>query len=303
MEPKFEKIKKKVKRFLSENKSEEEISDLLNILVGRTFRDKFSVKWYIRSIQLNSIASLGGKAVHKKHPDLNSRLVKIMHAKTKERIKNDHEFAEYMHKKAVERGNITHRKHPELAKERVKISHQRIKKYRKDPAYDKKYRLSRSAGGKVSGKIIGPKNVKIMREYLTKDILSKGGKKGGPIGGAKTAELFRQKRNILFQNVFYDSMMELECAKLFIKHKIVGNFIDSYNCHVKIETKDFDFFPQRKVFVEFHPLAIFDSDETHDSYYQKRRDVLDRTGYKNYPLIILTKLNEFEEKVLPYFKK
>lgn len=302
MEEKHERIKIKVLSLINKSKSEEEISNLLNIPLGTNFRDKFSVKWYLRCIQLNSIASLGGKAVHKKHPDLNKGLVRIMHKKTKERMKNDQKFAEYMHQKSIERGKLTHKKHPGLARKIGKISQQKIKIYRKDPSFDKKYCLSRFPGARKGGKIMGPKHIKIMRKSLTKDALSRGGKKGGPIGGRKVAEILRKRKHILFEDVAYDSNMELECAKLFIKYKIVDKLIENCNCHIKIGTKDFDFFPQRKIFVEFHPLAIFDSNESYESYYNKWRKVLDSAGYKNYPLVVLPKLKEFEEKVLPHFK-
>jgi len=302
MEQKHEKIKSQVADLIKKSKSEKEISKLLDIPLGSNFRDRFSIKWYIRCIQLKNIASLGGKAVHKKYPDLNKRLVKFMHLKTKEKVKNDSEFAKYMHKKAIERGKITLTKNPEHFKEMAKISHQNTKIYRKDNKYNENYCVSRLPGAKKGGKIAGPNNIKIMRKSLTQNILSKGGKKGGPIGGRKTVEILRKRKGMKYGNVYFDSAMELECARLFMKYNIVNNFTEGYDCHVKIGTKDFDFFPQRKLFVEFHPLSIFDPNETYESYYNKRRFALNDAGYSDYPLIILTNLNEFEEKVLFYFK-
>jgi len=302
MDFKNEQIKNKINELIRNSKSELKISRFLKIPLGRTFRDKYSVKWYLRCIQLKGIASSGGRACHKKYPDLNKRLVRIMHVKTNVRKEKDSSFAAYMHKKAVERGNITLNKHPLHFKKMSKISSENIKRYRFIKEYDEIYCASRIAGAKKGGKFAGPLNVKIMRKSLTNEILSKAGKKGGPLGGKKTVEIFRKRKNIKFRKVCYDSIMELECAKLFIKHGVVNEFVEGYNCHIKIGTKDFDFFPQRKIFVEFHPLRIFDQDETYESYFKSRRVSLDNAGYGDYPLVVLTNLDDFQKKTLPYFR-
>ena len=61
----------------------------------------------------------------------------------------------------------------------------------------------------------------------------------------------------------------------------------------------FDFFINNLVFVEFHPPQNYDGKkiETVKSYYQGRRKILDENGYKNYPLIVIDRLQNLEHKI------
>ena len=299
-------IKEKIQALLEQNKTLIEISQIMNIPLGKNFRQKYTIHWHLRRIQLASILSLACQAIkkyHVLHPELNKRLIRQMREKVEERKKRDPVFAAYLLKKSIERGKLTYARHPRLASEMGKISHIKICQYRENPEYNKNYCASRINGAIAGGKTIGPSAVKIMRKYLTKEILSKGGKKGGPIGGQKAVQRLREKKKILFDGVLYASKLEAACAKRFMKNKIVDKFTDGINCHVKIGYKEFDFFPQQKVFVEFHPIGIFKNTETRDSYYTARRKALDECGHADCPLIVITKLSEFSQKVLSFFEK
>ena len=99
----------------------------------------------------------------------------------------------------------------------------------------------------------------------------------------------------------FDSNEEREVCRLLVRHKIIDKPVEGVNVHFRVNGGEIDFFLKDTVFLEFHPCNIFYHKENYDEYYQRRRHLLDRNGYKHIPLIVLQKLDEFETMVLPLF--
>lgn len=104
-------------------------------------------------------------------------------------------------------------------------------------------------------------------------------------------EKSRQNSPYMWQEVSFLSKLEMDCAKL-----LLNNPIDGFNCHVKLNRKIIDFFPQIGdkqyigCFVEFHP---WDWDGLSDEeYYEQRKKAIDNSEYKGAELFVITNLNE-----------
>lgn len=123
---------------------------------------------------------------------------------------------------------------------------------------------------------------------------SKQQSKMGKRGGQKTGEILRQNSQYIWKKTKFMSNMEKSCAKIILKEPYEG-----VNCHIKVGSKIFDFFPNENdsmfinCFVEFHPiLKFFRPNETLESYYDDRRKILDNNGFKDKKLIVLTNLEQ-----------
>ncbi|GAG30791.1 unnamed protein product, partial [marine sediment metagenome] len=103
--------------------------------------------------------------------------------------------------------------------------------------------------------------------------------------GKKAVEANRKNKPYIWKGVHFMSKLEMEFAKTILKKPI-----DGINCNIIMGSKTIDFFPQsydkkyQNRFVEFHP---WDRILTHKEYYDKRREVLNQNGYKNYQLIVI----------------
>lgn len=122
---------------------------------------------------------------------------------------------------------------------------------------------------------------KIMKKNKLGFYNSKVQSKLGKIGGAKTAEILRNKYGYSFKGIKYSSNMEREIAICiyyqFEKIKEGKNYqIKIGNCHIDFFIND--------IFIEFHPYnALYDR----DNYYLQRRKLLNENGYKDYPLLVI----------------
>ena len=113
-------------------------------------------------------------------------------------------------------------------------------------------------------------------------------KRNGKISGQKVAKILRIRKKIFLNNVYYDSYRESEFA-LNITHQFV-ELKEGKNYQFKIKDSDLDFFIEEyKCFIEFHPYnSLYDKEDvTLSNYETKRRDLLDKNGYKDYNLIII----------------
>ena len=105
-----------------------------------------------------------------------------------------------------------------------------------------------------------------------------------------------------FMGIYFDSQQEKEVAKiLFNSFEIIP--IEDVNVHVKVKGKIIDFY-LFGFFIEYHPKVIFFKknkkvvDEL-EEYFQKRRNALDNSGFRDTILIHLK--NVKEAKVLCNF--
>jgi hypothetical protein len=115
--------------------------------------------------------------------------------------------------------------------------------------------------------------------------------------GSLTVELLRNHSKHSWNGVKFRSKSEMECAK-----KILNRPIEGINCNIPIQNYHIDFFPQKSdkmfigCFVEYHPINnYFYPSETKKSYYNSRRKILDKYGFKNKKLIVITNLKEIKE--------
>ncbi len=153
-------------------------------------------------------------------------------------------------------------------KKSVEKMHEVVRQKRKeDPNFDKKYREKRREAGKKGAISAIIKN--------------------------------RQNYPYVFMGCKFDSAHEAEICKLLVKHEIIQKPIEGVNVHFRVDSKEFDFFPQQKVFIEFHP---WDFRKTEKEYYDNRRKVLDINGFEGVPLIVLKELENFEKFILPLFE-
>jgi len=106
----------------------------------------------------------------------------------------------------------------------------------------------------------------------------------------------RKNRPYKFMDCNFDSNKERECCKLLIYHKIIKNPVEGVNIHFQVDSIEIDFFPQQKIFIEYHPWDW--NGRTTEEYYQERRKILNENDFCEFPLIITKKLADFEIKAL-----
>ena len=151
------------------------------------------------------------------------------------------------------------------------------------------------------------------------------GRKGGRIGGkavqktlkerklglynpanfGKGIEVLRKNLHYIWSGVKFLSKQEMECAKIMLSQPI-----ENLNCHIKINSKTIDFYPQsndkmlQNCFVEYHPLIKFlRPNETAESYYAERRKILDNNGYADKKLVVIHSLKEINKMVEAFEKE
>jgi len=112
---------------------------------------------------------------------------------------------------------------------------------------------------------------------------------------------FPRNRYYWFMGVGFLSNVECEVAKL--KFKEIGIVpIPEVNCHIQVDGKVVDFY-NLGCFEEFHPMnGNYENGRPRVEYYKERRELLDKNGYKKYPLIHWTSLREVED-TLHFLKK
>ena len=109
-----------------------------------------------------------------------------------------------------------------------------------------------------------------------------GSKAGSSKGGLESVKKQRKNKPYWFIKTPFDSNSEREIA-INIYYQYGIRLIEGKNCHVPISNKEYDFFI-KDCFIEYHP---WDRKKTLSEYYQERRNILNKNGYKNYPLIII----------------
>ncbi len=110
------------------------------------------------------------------------------------------------------------------------------------------------------------------------------------------------ENNYYYKDIGFQSKGERICAALLIKYGIIDKPILKDNCQFVVDGKAIDFFPQRKMFIEYHPCPSQYDARTPREYFNDRRKLLDAHGYQDYELAHLVDLDDFHAKVLPFFK-
>jgi len=241
-------------------------SNRCNALVNGSWKGILAVKidkkntsgFYDKNIQ-----RLGGKTAHKKHPDLAKRMGIL--------------------------GAATCRKKKLGACFNTKINtqiHKKLKKEKKSAFYNPKLkiRICSIAGqavhkkypdlAKRMGKLAGESNVKnktgcFCNPHLNRQIRM------------KTIKNIGQYK---FKQCYFDSKGELEIARC-IYYQLNIKLKERISCHFLIGLKEIDFFINN-CFIEYHP-AVWNYNKYHNDYYQKRRELLNKNGYKKYPLLVI----------------
>jgi len=117
--------------------------------------------------------------------------------------------------------------------------------------------------------------------YHNKKLQIENGKKGGK----KTVETLRNKSKYIYKKIHFSSKGELEIA-LCLEQQFNIKIKEKINYQIQISSKTFDFLIN-KCFIEYHPIIPFFTIETGKEYYNKRRQVLNQNGYKNYNLVVI----------------
>ena len=104
--------------------------------------------------------------------------------------------------------------------------------------------------------------------------------------GKLSVEANRRKKPYIWKGVHFMSKSEMKIAKVLLNKPIEG-----INCHIKIDTKIIDFYPQSydKMFqnclVEYHPWDF--KNRTTLKYRTERLSIINNSKYKNTKLIII----------------
>jgi len=105
--------------------------------------------------------------------------------------------------------------------------------------------------------------------------------------GKKGAKRLREKKGYYWKGNYFASSRECEIG-MCISYQFNIKLKEGINFQKEVDSKSFDFFLFNYFFLEFHQvLKFFQPDETDESYYQKRRSVLNKNGYKDYLLTVI----------------
>jgi hypothetical protein len=101
-----------------------------------------------------------------------------------------------------------------------------------------------------------------------------------------------------FMGCYFDSEGERFLCEKLVETKLITKPIEKVNIHFRIGNCHVDFFIQDKLFVEYHPPRKFGRViETASSYYKERRKLLDKNGFKRYPLIVISDTKSINSKI------
>lgn len=101
-----------------------------------------------------------------------------------------------------------------------------------------------------------------------------------------------------FMGCLFDSDSERRLCKIFVESGLIKTPAEEKNIHFRINKCHIDFFIKNKIFVEFHPSVRYEkSKESVKEYYIRRRSLLDKNGFENYPLIVIGRLRNIERKI------
>ncbi|MFH1275750.1 MAG: hypothetical protein ABIH82_01425 [Candidatus Woesearchaeota archaeon] len=279
-----------VEELMKRGSTAQDIADVLEIELG-SGRIKYSVKWYISCVRAKQnqkkaiekypdLYSRAGKIAQQKHPWLGYELGKkygaIEGKKRIQRLKEKGQLSEYMSSIA----KILQEINPNHSRLNMKKAHEKMKK---EGTFHKH---QREAALKCRKK--NPNQLKEMSKIAHKKY---------PLA-LLALESRRKNYPYNFMNCSFDSNEERKLCEVFINESLIKKPIEGKNVHLRIGRCHVDFFLGNKVFVEYHPpIKYGGSNETAESYYNSRRNILDNNGYKKYPLVVISSFKEVENKI------
>ncbi len=281
------KIRNLIEDSLKKGLSMNDISDKFVIPIGTRYVRR-SVKWYMYCI----IAKENQKKAIKKHPGLYSKAGKIAQQKhpwlgkklgekygpfqgkiNAERLKGNSQYFSNMAKRL-------HEINPEHSKINMKKAHETMKK--KGTFKDHQ----RLAALKCMEK--HPNHLKEMSKIAHEKY---------PLA-LLALESRRKNYPYKFMNCLFDSNQERLLCEKFVEKGVIEKPLEKSNVHFQIGKCHIDFFIEGKVFVEFHPPRNFGRKiETVEGYFLERRTILDKNGFKNYPLVVINNIKEIDDKI------
>jgi hypothetical protein len=168
-------------------------------------------------------------------------------------------------------GKRVHELHPELSSENGKKAAEICKIKKIGAFYDSKIRITNCKKAAETNKINGT-------GLYDSKIKSMGGL-------ASIKVLRKNHRNLLYDGQYYDSKPEIEVSIWLQKHyKYIP--IEEQTLHIQIGHCEYDYLlKDLKLFVEKH--SFWKNTETEEEYFEKRRDNLNKHGYKDYSLVVI----------------
>jgi|TARA_B100001971_G_C18239214_1_gene569570 hypothetical protein len=284
-------MRNKVSSLLDTGMSIEEISDKLKLPLGTRFLKK-SAKWYRYCI----IAKKNQKKAIEKHPNLYSKAGKIAQQKhpwlghelgkrygsmagknRMEQLRKEGKISEYFSRAAKKLQKLN----PDHSKNNMKKTHETMKK---NGTF---FEHQRKAAIKCM-----EKNPNQLKEMSTK------AHRLYPLA-LLALESRRKNYPYEFMDCLFDSEDERKLCKIFVNHKLMIKPEEGKNIHFRINNYHIDFLIKDEVFVEYHPPMTYGTrkGETVKSYYEERREILDKNGYRKYPLVTIDRLNQIESKI------
>ncbi len=286
------KMRSKVKELLAEGLSIEEIAEKLSLKVGSRYERK-TVLWYAYCLiaQKNQrkafekhgyeLYSKAGKIAQKRHPWIGHMLGKkygsIAGKKRMKQLKESGKAKEYFSMMAKK----LHERDPEHSRRNMKKTHEIMKKNGTFYSHQKK------ATSECMKK--HPKQLMAMSKRvheLYPDLVYRSRRKQ------------RENMPYWYKGCKFDSNQEREVCKILVGHDLIDVPVEGKNVQFRIQNYEIDFFLNEKLFLEFHPpIKLGDKIETEESYFKKRRTILDENGFADYPLIVIPHINKAEDMV------
>lgn len=286
-------IKQTVRALVESGKTDDEIARELNLESGASFK-RGTVKWYkfcnaAKNIQKKAFEKYGfalysnaGKSAQKKHPwigrELGKKYGSICGKKRMEQLRRQGLLKKYFSDMA----NRLQEVNPEQSRRNMEKT---IAKMKAEGTF-----LQNSMKGAKKCLELHPNHFSEM------------GKKAHKLHPelAYTSRLIRRENSpYFFMGCKFDSNQEKEICKLLVERGLIDNPIEGENVHFKINGCDVDFFIQHKVFLEFHPPLTYGRNrgENETDYYLRRRKMLDKNGYKEHSLIVISNFKRAENKI------
>lgn len=222
-------------------------------------------------------AKKGGYACQKKHKNTGKNLGQWV----KDNPQHSSKIARRTHRiypdLASRMGKITQKKYPDFMSKIMKKYYKEIKN---DPEKYLRFKRWSKKGGRKGGISTQKKHPNLASEI-----------------GQRTSEKLRNKKGFIWKGVCFDSKAEMEIARL-----LIPNPQKNVNVQVRVGSKTIDFFPERFIFVEYHP---WDRNKTLNEYYQERKKAIQNSEYKDTLLFVITRKDQVSavKEVIKSFKK
>ncbi|MBU2476494.1 hypothetical protein KKG83_03415 [Candidatus Micrarchaeota archaeon] len=278
------KVREEVKLLVETGFSDEEISKKLGLKVGARYKKK-TVKWYKFCIAAKqnqkkalekhgySLYSKAGKIAQRKYPSLGHELGKnygsLCGKKRMKQLRKSGTIKEYFSNMAKK----LQQKDPEHSRRNMKKAHEKMKR---EGTF-----LKTCQKGAMRCKELYPNH------------FSKMGKRAHEMYPdlPHISRLARRNNSpYFFMGCGFDSNQEKKVCRMLKESNLIDKPVEGENVHFKINRRDIDFFIQNKIFLEFHPPLKYgrNKGETKEEYYLKRREILDKNGYENFSLVVIS---------------